>query len=226
MTILKNFDGAILDTRGKEDVLVQIGNLSRKPSSVVNAIHSNFIREILGEKITEIPEKKDEKTTQKNIENTAEKSEKAEIIIGKERNIPHRFAQCCQPTFADKKIIGIIGQGAVTIHRFDCAEVDKTELDRRIASRWSTEPENQNLVLTIDIRFRDRKGILMKLTELFYNSDLNITNFFTENLGNNIVRDVFTLETENDDYYLFERLEHKLKFEIPEITEVILVDIR
>lgn len=66
----------------------------------------------------------------------------------------------------------------------------------------------------------------MKLTELFYNSDLNITNFFTENLGDNIVRDVFTLETENDDYYLFERLEHKLRFEIPEITEVTLVDLR
>lgn len=150
---MKNFDGAILDTRGKEDILVQIGNLSRKPSSVLRSIHDNFIREILGEKIEEIPQK--EKVTPKT--ESENNSEKAEIIIGKERGIPHKFAQCCQPTFADKKIIGIIGHGMVTIHKFNCTEVEKTDIDRRISTHWSTEPESQNLTLKIDVRFHDKK---------------------------------------------------------------------
>ncbi len=38
MSLLKNVDGRVLDTKGKEEVLLQIGNLSRKPSSLVRAI--------------------------------------------------------------------------------------------------------------------------------------------------------------------------------------------
>lgn len=224
LSILRNYDGNILDTKAKEDILVQIGNLSQKPSSVLKSIHNSYIKEILGDRIEEIPEKKSEKS-EKNLQKS-ENSEHAEIIIGRERNIPHKFAQCCQPTFADKKIIGVIGHGQVTIHKFDCTEVEKTDIDRRITARWSTEPEKQNLTLEIEIKFHDRKGILMKLTQIFYNSDLNITSFVTENLANGITMDRFVLETENDDYYLFERLEDRLKFEIPEITEITLIDIR
>lgn len=132
---------------------MQIGNLSRKPSSVLKAIHDSYIYEILGERIDEIPEKK-EKITEKNLENT-EKT--AEVVIGKERDIPHKFAQCCQPTPASKKIIGIIGHGQVTIHKFDCPEVEKTDIDRRITARWSTDSEKQTLTLKIEVQFRDKK---------------------------------------------------------------------
>jgi hypothetical protein len=34
LSILKNIDGKILDTKEKEDILVQIGNLSRKPVTI------------------------------------------------------------------------------------------------------------------------------------------------------------------------------------------------
>ena len=65
--------------------------------------------------------------------------------------------------------------------------------------------------------------MLMRLTTLFYNFGLNIIAFETV-MKNNIVSDIFTLETEDDDYYLFERLESRIKFEIPEITEVKLLE--
>ena len=38
MSILKMIDGRELDTKGKEDLLAQVGNLSRKPSSVIRSI--------------------------------------------------------------------------------------------------------------------------------------------------------------------------------------------
>lgn len=114
----------------------------------------------------------------------------------------------------------------VTIHKFDCPEVEKTELDRRIPTRWSSEAENHKLTIVVEIIFRDKKGILMQLTESFYNANLNINGFTTENIGDGMVRDIFTLESEDDDYYLFERLETRLKFEIPEIVEMNLLDMK
>lgn len=38
MSLLKVVDGRVLDTKGKEEVLLQIGNLSRKPSSLIRSI--------------------------------------------------------------------------------------------------------------------------------------------------------------------------------------------
>ena len=66
----------------------------------------------------------------------------------------------------------------------------------------------------------------MKLTQLFFQFGLNITHFSTKNLENGIVQDIFTLETENDDYYIFERIENRLRFEIPEITEITLIEMK
>lgn len=38
MSLLKNVDDRVLDTKGKEEILLQIGNLSRKPSVLVRSI--------------------------------------------------------------------------------------------------------------------------------------------------------------------------------------------
>jgi len=44
LSILKNIDGRILDTKDKEDVLVQLGNLSRKPSSLLKGVVSEEMK--------------------------------------------------------------------------------------------------------------------------------------------------------------------------------------
>ena len=41
LSLLKIIDGKTLDTEGRENVLVQLGNLSRKPSSVTRSILEN-----------------------------------------------------------------------------------------------------------------------------------------------------------------------------------------
>ena len=223
LSILKNVDGAVLDTKQKEDILVQIGNLSRKPSSVLKVISDQIISEVLGEKISETPEKKEK--TEKKPANFSENS--TEILIGKEKNIPHKIAQCCHPTPETKKIIGAIGQGTVTIHALDCPNVEKIDLDRRIPAQWANQPlEKDKITIVMEVIFKDKRGILMRLTEHFYNFDINVLDFKIEPMGGGLVKDIFTLETENDDYYIFERLEQRLKFDIPEITEMNLLSLK
>lgn len=152
LSILKNVDGNILDTKKKEDYLVQIGNLSLKPGNLLKNISDSIIREQLGEKQEEIIEKK-EKIEKKSDEN----SEGVELIIGKERNIPHRIAQCCQPNSSHRHIVGVIGQGIVTIHAFDCENLEKIDLDRRIPAEWSNQIRDKKITLHIEIIFHDKK---------------------------------------------------------------------
>lgn len=66
----------------------------------------------------------------------------------------------------------------------------------------------------------------MRLTELFYRFGLNVKDFRVEELEDGKIKDIFTLETDNDDYYIFERLEQRLKFEISEITEINLISLK
>lgn len=213
LSVLRILDGATLDTKQKEDVLVQIGNLSRKPGSVLKSMHDDLIKEILGDKILEEPVSTEGKKSKKK---ESSHTEHATAIIGKERDIPYRTAQCCHPTSDDKKIVGVIGQGIVTLHRFDCPEVDKVELERRIPARWSDMPEGNTVNFTIDITFSDRKGMLMRLTQVFYQLGLNIQSFSTDRVDPYTVKNRFIFETEDDDYYIYERLEARLRFEMPE----------
>lgn len=80
--------------------------------------------------------------------------------------------------------------------------------------------------MEIEVIFSDKRGILMHLTESFYKFALNIKNFSVTELENGLIKDTFTLETEDDDYYIFERLEQRLKFEIPEIKEINLLSLQ
>lgn len=46
LSLLKYIDGRTLNTQEKEDVLVQLGNLSRKPSSILRALNDITIRNL------------------------------------------------------------------------------------------------------------------------------------------------------------------------------------
>ena len=89
--------------------------------------------------------------------------------------------------------------------------------------RWSDEEENTSIVFEIECTFRDRKGLLRDLTAIFYQAELNIKSIHTEDIGNNLVKDRFVLETETEDYYIYERLESRLSFKMPELVEMKLI---
>lgn len=223
LSILKIVDGKVLDTKHKEDILVQLGNLSRKPSSLLKSIHDDVIKKQLGERI--VDEKspgvhEGEKTQKKSTESDHED----QIIIGRERDIPHKFAQCCEPSFEKtKKIVGIIGQWIVTVHAFDCPNVKKIWLERRIPCHWLGEQKKWGITFVVECVFRDRRWLLMEVTEILYHTGLSIKAMQAEELWNGLVHDTFTLETSDDDYYIFERLESRLRFDIEELESIKLI---
>lgn len=218
LSLLKIVDGKTLDMREKEDVLVPIGNLSRKPWSLLKSLNDVTIREHFWER-SEEPKWEKRKRPKKQ-----EVTEKETVIIGRERDIPYKFAQCCDPKNGDK-LLGAIGKWVVTIHRSDCPNISRIHLGRRIPARWSNmEVEQTRLDITID--FYDKKWLLRQLTDIFYQFGLNIESLHTEDLEKGKVRDHFILSSEEEDYYLYERVIDRIQFEIPEFVASKLISFK
>ncbi len=219
--LLKNLDGRILDTKQKEDVLVQLGNLSHKPGSILRSIHDDIIEDLFGIKKSEL--RTEEQKPKRNKEH-AETIDEVSVIIGKERDIPYKFAKCCNPTPSDK-IIGYIGSGVITIHKFDCENIDRIQPDRRMPAHWS-HIQTDGVMLEIECIFRDKIGLLRQVTEILYQAGINIESLTTTKLPDGNVSDRFVLHTDEEDYYLYDRLVERFRFAIPEFVEMRLISMQ
>lgn len=208
----------MLDTKQKEDVLVQVGNLSRKPSSILRAIHDDVIRELFG---TERKIDTKEESLPKEKKTKSSDDEEITVIIGKERDIPYKFAHCCSPV-PPEKIMGYIGTGEITIHRFDCPNIERIQPDRRMPAQWSNA-QTDGVTLEVECVFHDKLGLLRQVTDILYQAGINIESLTTSKLPNGDVSDRFILHSDEEDYYIYDRLVERFRFAIPEFVDMKLI---
>lgn len=209
MSLLKVIDGRELDTRGKEDLLVQIGNLSRKPSSVIRAI-----REAHGipyEKSTKSETPPSATKTVKVVsESEKTETEVSKILIGGEKGIPHRIANCCVPKPGDR-IVGYSSRFGITIHRVDCGSLKKGSFDRFIPANWGGF-EALQMRLKVEMLFQNKIGVLRKLTDIFFLMRINILEITQKSESDGkTARITFDLLAEDEDYYMYERLIERIR---------------
>ena len=70
----------------------------------------------------------------------------------------------------------------------------------------------------------DHKGILLEITKILYNASVNIKEVSTHTLSPGIARVSLTLEIEDEDYYIYERIEARMRFDMPkELIETRLI---
>ncbi len=85
-----------------------------------------------------------------------------------------RFAKCCNPV-AGEPVIGWITRGrGVTIHRRGCARAMELDPERRVDVTWASD-SNVSLPVSLKVVTTDRPGILSKVTSVFTDNGLNIT---------------------------------------------------
>ena len=219
LSLLKIIDGKTLDTEGRENVLVQLGNLSRKPSSVIRSMLENSSSEL--HKLKELGEQIKKETP---IEKIKTERNIPELIIGGERNIPYRFALCCAPKPLDK-VVGYITRDGVNIHRIDCTSLKQQDFDRYLPAYWEGT-KTQGLNIRAEMVFENRIGVLKKLTEIFFLMRINIDEMNAHIDTDGFSHIVFSLKTEEEDYYLFERLMERVKVSIKEFKEGKLLEMK
>lgn len=84
--------------------------------------------------------------------------------------------------------------------------------------------EQKGLQVRLEIVLENKLGLLKELTDIIYKMNLSIEEFSTHKSGINIVTSM-TLESQEEDYFLFERLLEKIKFTIGEFVSANLIDI-
>ena len=93
------------------------------------------------------------------------------------------YAKCCSPVPGDE-IIGFVTRGrGITIHRTDCVNImniPDVEKDRLIEISWDgNENSDQNYLVSINIYCKNRKGILVDVSRIFTENNLDIVNLET-----------------------------------------------
>ena len=218
LSILKNVDWRVLDTKEKEDILVQIWNLSRKPISVVKWImeSGNFTLK----RIVEHEQKWDK-------DKKIKLSSPEEIMIWWEKNIPYKIALCCMPKPGDK-IIWYITRTWVNIHKMDCGSLRKWNLERFIDACFGNCQDQKPtwVILSVEIIFENKIWVLRKLTDILYKMNINIEEIVSVKIWEDKVKNIMTLESRYEDYYLFERLIERIKLTISEFVEGKLIEIK
>jgi hypothetical protein len=63
----------------------------------------------------------------------------------------------------------------------------------------------------------------MEITKIFYNAGVNILEVSSQTLDNGIIRDRFSLEIDDEDYYIYERIEARMRFDIAELIDMRLI---
>ena len=93
------------------------------------------------------------------------------------------YAKCCSPVPGDE-IIGFVTRGrGITIHRTDCVNImniPDVEKNRLIEITWDgSEKSDQNYLVNITIYCKNRKGILVDVSRVFTENNLDIVNLET-----------------------------------------------
>ena len=125
----------------------------------------------------------DESVLQSVEQNKKKKDENSVISVNGASGLSVHYAKCCSPVPGDE-IIGFITRGrGITIHRTDCVNImniPDVEKDRLIEISWdASDMDKHNYHVTINIYCRNRKGILVDVSRIFTENNIDIENLET-----------------------------------------------
>jgi GTP pyrophosphokinase len=105
---------------------------------------------------------------------------KSGIVVKGMYDIAVHFSKCCSPVPGDE-IVGFVTRGrGVSIHRTDCINIinlSDIERGRLIEAEWQAGAENEKLgeyLGEIKIFCHDRSGLLVDITKVFTEREINI----------------------------------------------------
>ncbi|NTW72327.1 MAG: bifunctional (p)ppGpp synthetase/guanosine-3',5'-bis(diphosphate) 3'-pyrophosphohydrolase [Eubacteriaceae bacterium] len=156
-----------------DDLYAAIGYGGIKPNFVIQRIKNNFKNEL--NLIPETPPAEEQvfETRPAKMSEDYDKLEKAVKVSGF-KNMAVRFSRCCNPVPGDK-IVGYITRGrGVSVHRADCTNIRNTDdVGRLIDVEW-VKFTTANFSAEINIKARDAKGLLTKVTTVISDHNSSI----------------------------------------------------
>lgn len=179
-----------------DNALATIGHGSLKEGLVINRMYEGWKKDhpILktDQDILDKVEEKNNKENQNNL--LKKKRSKNGILINGTLDLPVHFSRCCSPVPGDE-IVGFITRGrGITIHRTDCINVmniPEQEKKRLIEAMWEEDilsPNNSEAFsASIRIYAENRKGLLVDISRIFTEKDIDILSINTNTSKQGII---------------------------------------
>jgi GTP pyrophosphokinase len=162
--------------------LATIGHGGLKEGQIVNRMYEEYKKDHLvpmtDEEVMEsLAEAKPQEET---------KHSKSGIVVKGMYDIAVHFSKCCSPVPGDE-IVGFVTRGrGVSIHRTDCINVinlSDMERGRLIEAEWQAGAENEDFgeyLGEIKIFCHDRSGLLVDITRVFTEREINIRGIYSK----------------------------------------------
>lgn len=81
-------------------------------------------------------------------------------------------------------------------------------------------------MMRLEVVLENKIGVLKELTDIIYRMNISIEELSTHRTDEGNVQNTLTLESQEEDYFLFERLTEKLRFSMPEFVDANLLEMR
>ena len=160
-----------------EDIYAMIGHGGLKESQFLSKLEEEYNKkhaaEITDEEIVESIDQSKKKKTEVS----------GGISVNGTSGLSVHYAKCCSPVPGDE-IIGFVTRGrGITIHRTDCQNImniPDVEKSRLIEISWDSNDGNkQNYLVTINIYVKNRKGLIVDISRLLTENNMDIENLET-----------------------------------------------
>jgi (p)ppGpp synthase/HD superfamily hydrolase len=122
-------------------------------------------------------------------------------------------------------VVVYITRAGVNINKIDCSSLRQKDFDRYLPAYWEGM-KTKGLQIRAEMIFENKIGVLKNLTEIFFFMRINIDEMSAHLDTNGHSHIVFSLKTEEEDYYLFERLMERVRLSISEFEEGKLLEMK
>jgi GTP pyrophosphokinase len=118
------------------------------------------------------------------------------LIVGVDKLLTST-AKCCKPV-PPEPIVGFVTRGrGVSVHRSDCANLKRLDVERRVAAEWGSAA-GATFPVDVMVEAVDRTGLLRDISDVLTRERINVTATATQTSAH-FARMRFTLEIENLD---------------------------
>jgi GTP pyrophosphokinase len=179
LEVAKDFNFVDIDT-----FLASIGYGKISPKQVVNRL---------------LPEDVKKKEIKTHKTGKTEKSFTG-VVIDDESNYMVNFGKCCNP-LPGEDIIGFITRGkGVTVHSVNCKNIPNLDPERLINVKWDESNVGKRIV-KLKVIAKDRKGLLLEMTNVISDIGLNMTNVHIDTTEDGRAISYFYIEMKSSSEY-------------------------
>ncbi len=154
-----------------EDFLAAIGRGDVTSRQILNAIQE------------ESPIKAEQPVKSLGSKSTASRTSANGVLVEGVDNLMTKMAKCCKPAPPDQIVGYVTLDHGVTIHRKDCAAMQRVPEDRRdrvLNAQWGRK-QDAKFSVDIEVVAYDRQGLLRDVIELLAKEKVNVTKVNTFN---------------------------------------------